>query len=185
MAQSGGDVTILLRNWGNGVDVAGELIPLVYDELRRMARSYLQRERASHTLQPTALVNEAYMRLVGDAQLQPQCRAHFFGIASTAMRRILVEHARARGAAKRGSGVAMETLDNVDVGTDAGLGAFLDLHDALEELAKLDERKARVVELKYFGGLTLEEISAAAGISPATAERDLKFSHAWLQKRLQ
>jgi RNA polymerase sigma-70 factor (ECF subfamily) len=180
------EVTVLLQRWGEGDTGASDLLaPLVYDELRRMARSYLYRERSSHTLQPTALVHEAYMRLAGDSQLRPRCRTHFFGIASTAMRCILVDHARANGAAKRGGEMKFQGLENLDVGCDTGLAQFLTVHEAIEALSRMDERKARLIELKYFGGLTTEEMADTLGISSATVERDLKVAHAWLEQRLQ
>ena len=183
---SSGAVTRLLLRWGDGdASVSDQLVPLIYDELRRMARSYLRRERPSHTLQPTALVHEAFLRLTGDSQLQPKCRAHFFGIASTTMRRVLVEHARAKNADKRGGGARVEGLDGVDVACGPEFANILELDRALSDLSKMDARKARLVELKYFAGMTIDEMSETVGISTATVERDLKMAQAWLHQRLR
>lgn len=186
-AAGSGEVTRLLRRWTEGDQAASDaLAPLVYAELRRMARSYLFRERTAHTLQPTALVHEAYLRLAADPALQPRCRTHFFGIASTVMRRVLVEHARARGAAKRGAGVRFEPLEAVEAESPPrhDLADFLDLHDALDELSARDARKGRLIELKFFGGLTIPEMAEVIGVSTATVERDVRVAQAWLHQRL-
>jgi len=182
-----GEVTRLLQRWTEGDRAASDaLVPLVYGELRRMARSYLFRERSAHTLQPTALVHEAYLRLADDSALQPRCRTHFFGIASAVMRRVLVEHARARGAAKRGGGVRFEPLDAADAESPAvDEENVLDLHEALDERAAMDARKGRLIELKFFGGLTVPEMAEEVGVSTATVERDVRVAQAWLHQRLR
>lgn len=185
-AAGSGEVTRLLLRWTEGDRAASDaLVPLVYGELRRMARSYLFRERSAHTLQPTALVHEAYLRLADDSALQPRSRTHFFGIASTVMRRVLVEHARARGAAKRGGSVRFEPLDAAGAGPFRDLGEILDLHEALDELSAMDARKGRLVELKFFGGLTVAEMADVAEVSTATVERDLRVAQVWLHQRLR
>jgi len=159
------------------------LIPLVYDELRRLAQYHLKRERADHTLQSTALVNEAYMRLAGQ-DLRIQNRAHFFAIASQLMRQVLVDYARRHRAGKRGAGVCMLTLDeqvalpqmrNVDV---------VALDEALNELARLDQQQSRIVELRFFGGLSIDETSAVLGVSPATVKRDWATARVWLHREI-
>jgi RNA polymerase sigma factor (TIGR02999 family) len=177
-------VTLLLRRCSAGDEAAlGQVIPLVYDELLRLARLHMRRERPEHTLQPTALVHEAYVRLV-DADLALEDRRHFFAVASRAMRRILVDHARSRGSLKRGDGAARESLSEGLV-APAESSDVLELDDALTRLAALDERKAGVVELHYFGGLSYEEIARLVEISPATVDRDLRFAKAWLHSQLR
>ena len=176
-------VTLLLRRLSAGEEAAlAQVMPLVYDELLRLARLHMRRERPGHTLEPTALVHEAYARLAA-ADLTLQDRAHFFAIASRAMRRILVDHARARRSAKRGQDATRVPLDDelAAPGPDADV---LDLDDALTRLAAVDERKARVVELHYFGGLSYDEIAEIVKISPATVDRDLRFAKAWLHGQL-
>lgn len=178
-------VTLLLRRWSKGdQDALEQLSPLVYRELRRLAGSYIRRERSGHTLQPTALVNEAYLRLSGGAVIKWQSRAHFLGIAANAMRRILVEHARHKGAKKRGEGLAHVSLDEAVPIVRERSTDMLDLDRALNELASFDERKSRIIELRYFGGLTAEEISEVVGASTATVNRDLKVAQTWLSSRL-
>ena len=157
-----------------------DLLPLVYEELRRLAASYLRRERPGHTLQPTALVHEAYMRLIEQRQLNWSNRAHFMALAAVMMRRILVNHARDRIARKRGGGAEHVPLTLAGEGIGAAEVSLLDLHEALERLSEADPRKGRIVELKFFGGLTTEEIAETLGISAATVERDWKFARAWL-----
>jgi len=154
--------------------------------LRRIAAGYLRRERDGHTLQPTALVNEAYMRLVDQRDVTWQNRAHFLGIAAQVMRRILVDHARARLTAKRGGGVAPITLAGAAHGgaQETDDVDLLALHDALERLAALDPEQARLVELRYFGGLTIEETAEALGVSPATVKREWALARAWLRREL-
>ena len=162
---------------------AEELMPVVYDELRRLARGYVRRERA-RSVQATELVHEAYLRLAGGRAQRWQGRTHFLAIAAIVMRRVLVERARARGAAKRGGNQVQVTLDDALV---AGPGARVDLlslDEALSTLAALDARQARVVELRFFGGLTVEEAADATGVSPATVKRDWTLARAWLQREL-
>jgi RNA polymerase sigma factor (TIGR02999 family) len=156
---------------------------MVYDELRRLAARHLGRERTGHTLEPTALVHEAYARLVG-GEPRFEDRAHFFAVAARTMRRVLVDHARRRKRAKRGGGRARVTLDEGSISVDPWTQDLLALDEALEVLGTLDERKARVIELHFFGGLTYAETGAALGVSPATVERDLRLAKAWLQERL-
>jgi RNA polymerase sigma factor (TIGR02999 family) len=164
--------------------VRDELLPLVYDELRRLARGYLARERCDHTLQATALVHEAYLRLIGQRQVNWTNRAQFLGVAAVMMRRILVNHARDRAADKRGGGAERVPLSLAgDVG-DAPSVDLLALHEVLHALEAADPRKSRIVELKFFGGLTIAEIAEVMGLSPATIERDWSFSRAWLYDAL-
>lgn len=159
------------------------LIPLVYDELRRLARYHLNRERPDHTLQSTALVNEAYMRLAGQ-DLQIHNRAHFFAIASQLMRQILVDYARRHRAGKRGSGTCMLTLDERVVFPQTRAVDVLALDEALNGLAKLDPQQSRIVELRFFGGLSIDETSAVLGISPATVKRDWATARVWLHQEI-
>lgn len=179
-------VTDLLRAWASGDQAAlDELLPLVYDELRRQARRYMRAQPAGHTLQTTALVHEAYLRLVGQSSVEWEGRAHFFGVAAKAMRSILVDHARARNAAKRGGWARAITLD--DAGGVAGPQASVDvlaLDEALGRLAELDSRKSQLVELRYFGGLGIDEAAAVLGVSPATVKRDWTTARAWLRREL-
>ena len=177
-------VTRLLLDWrGGNAQALDDLLPLVYDELRRLAARHMVGEADGHTLQPTALVHEAYVRLV-DADIEWQDRAHFFAAASRVMRRMLVDHARARGRQKRGGGRARVTLHNADAVTPPPDLDLLALDEALETLAAQDPRKARAVELRYFGGLNLEEIAAVTDVSIATVHRDLRMATAWLMARL-
>ena len=161
-----------------------ELFPLVYAELRRIAAREMRREKPGRTLQTTALVHEAYLRLLKDASLSFENRAHFLGIAARAMREILIEHARARAARKRGGGAERLTLDDLLAPVPSPSIDVLALDEALQRLARLDERHARVVELRYFGGLTVEETAAALGLSPATVKRAWTLSRAWLYREL-
>jgi RNA polymerase sigma-70 factor (ECF subfamily) len=178
-----GAFTRLLIDWRQGNKGAlDELTPLIYSELRRLAASYMLRERADHTLQATALVNEAYMRLAGVQGIEWQDRAHFIGIAARIMRQILLQHARSHNANKRGGDQRKVSLDELMVGTDEAARDIIALHDALEALAKLDERKSRILELRYFGGLTATEIAEVMGISEATIGREMKFAYAWLHQ---
>jgi RNA polymerase sigma factor (TIGR02999 family) len=179
------DVTQLLLSWRDGDEgVPERLMPLVYDELRRLARSYLQRERSDHTLQATALVHEAYLRLVDDSQTCWKDRAHFYGIAARVMRQILVDHARAHNAAKRGG---LEQKLSLDEARDLPLNKRVDLvalDGALESFAQTYPRKSEVVELKFFGGLDTREISEALQVSEKTVLRDLNFAKLWLCRAL-
>lgn len=161
-----------------------QLLPLVYTELRALSEGYLRRERPDHTLQATALVHEAYVRLAGEQGAKWENRAHFFRVAAKVMRRILINHALARKAAKRGHAQPHLTLDEAVVFLPEANVDLLDLHDALEELAGHDRQKARVVELRFFAGCTIDETAEALGISTATVERDWRFARAWLRSRL-
>jgi RNA polymerase sigma-70 factor (ECF subfamily) len=185
--QSPEGITQLLLRWNDGDQTAlDKLVPLVQSELRRLAESYLRRERPSHTLQPTALVNEAYLRLVDQRKARWQNRAQFYGIAAQLMRRILVDYARRHNAAKRG-GSDQERLSITsarDVSDKPDLD-LLALHEALEELAEVDPQQGRIVELKFFGGLSIEEIAEVMKLGHATIERDWKMARAWLRRKLE
>jgi RNA polymerase sigma factor (TIGR02999 family) len=180
-------ITQLLIRWRGGDQAAlDKLMPLVYSELRRLANNYLRRERQNHTLQPTALVNEAYLRLIDQRTANWQNRAQFYGIAAQLMRRILVDHARQHKAAKRG-GSDQQRLSITSAG---GLVAkpdldVLALHEALEELATIDPQQERIVELKFFGGLSIEETAEVMKLGHATVERDWKMARAWLRRQLE
>jgi RNA polymerase sigma factor (TIGR02999 family) len=181
------DPTKLLSRASAGDSKAvSQLMPLVYDELRRLAASYLRRERPGQTLQATALVNEAYIRLIGEKAHNWQNRTHFLAIAALSMRQILVQRARARNAAKRGGDPQRITLDEQLLPASQGTGEvdLVALDTALEKLAALNDRQAKIVELRYFGGLSVEEAATALGISPATVKRDWTLARAWLKKEL-
>jgi len=184
--QTRADVTRLLVLWTGGNQQAMEdLLPLVYDELRKLARRYLQRERPGHTLQSTALVHEAYLRMIDQHDVSWQGRAHFFGIAAQMMRRILVDHARGRDAAKRGAGACKLTLDEdllAPAERDINLVA---LDQALDTLSKLDSQQGRIVELRFFAGLSIEETAEVLKISPATVKRDWAMAKAFLSRQLK
>ncbi|MBW8874756.1 MAG: sigma-70 family RNA polymerase sigma factor [Acidobacteria bacterium] len=179
-------VSQLLLDWRAGNPAAlDQLLPLVYDELHRVARAHLARERSDHTLQPTALVNEAYLRLVDLRRLDWQSRAHFIAMAATTMRRILVSHARRHRAAKRGGGAVTVTLqEDAAAGADEHSVELIALDEALSALAELDSRQSRVVELRYFAGLSIEETAEALAVSPATVKNEWKMARAWLFNRL-
>ncbi|HUA62777.1 MAG TPA: sigma-70 family RNA polymerase sigma factor [Verrucomicrobiae bacterium] len=184
-SDSGHNVTALLLRWRDGDEQAfHEMLPLVYDELRRLARRYLQHEAPGHTLQSTALVHEAYLRMM-DQNTSWQNRAHFFGIAAQMMRRVLVDHARSRSAAKRGEGARMVTLD-------AGIAApekrdvdIEALDEALTSLGKVDPRQERIIELRFFAGLSIEDTSEALQVSPATVKREFAIAKAWLYREMR
>jgi RNA polymerase sigma-70 factor (ECF subfamily) len=179
-------VTQLLQQWSQGEDSAlAELTPLVYEELRRLAHHYMEGERPDHTLQTTALVNEAYLRLADQTNPNWQSRAHFFAVAARAMRRILVNYAKSNRAQKRGGGAARIELDEAAILSPEQSKEIVDLHEALERLATLNSRKARVVELKYFGGLNHDEIAEVMKISTVTVRRDWMFAKTWLYDELQ
>ena len=180
------NVTQLLVELSNGNHaVVDALLPLIYDELRNLAANYLRRERRDHTLQPTALVHEAYLRLVDQRSVNWQNRAHFFGVAAQLMRRILVDHARAHNAEKRGHDFQKLSLDeNIDK-ADERSAELIALDDALKELAEIDEQKSRIVELRYFGGLTVEETAEVLGVTPVTIKRHWRMAKAWLHGRMQ
>ena len=179
------DVTLILKNWQEGdAEASAKLMPLVYEELRRLARNYLLRERADHTLQATALVHEAYLRLVDDKAVTWKDRAHFYGVAARLMRRILVDHARAHNAAKRGGLEQKVTLDEArDLPTKEAV-ELVALDGALESFAQTYPRKSEVVELKFFGGLDMKEISRVLEISEKTVLRDWNFAKLWLCREL-
>lgn len=179
------NVTALLQRWRQGDDDAlQQMIPLVYQELRDIAGRLMRKERPDHTLQATALVHEAYARLV-DAEIPWQDRVHFFAIAARQMRRILVDHAKSRGRDKRGGGVANVTLESAVLVQPDPPSGLIELDEALARLTIQDPRRARTVELHFFGGLTIEQISHVLDISTATVNRDLKFAKAWLYRELQ
>jgi RNA polymerase sigma factor (TIGR02999 family) len=179
------DVTNLLLSWGHGDAAALErLIPVVYDELRRVARRHLQREAPGHALQATALVHEVYLRLVDVDRLALHGRTHFFAVASGLMRQILVDHARRQRADKRGGGATMVSLDAVSPAAQPTSVDLLALDEALEALSSIDARQCRVVELRFFAGLNIDETAEALGISPATVEREWALAKAWLFRRL-
>jgi RNA polymerase sigma factor (TIGR02999 family) len=178
-------LTQLLVRWGDGDKAAlDELVPLVYQELRRLANSYLQRERHNHSLQPTALVHEVYLRLAGQEIAGFQGRAQFFGLAARVMRNVLVDHARAQKRAKRGGSQIKLSLAQADRFDNREEVDLIALDDALNELAATNPQHSQIVELRYFGGLTIEEAAEALGISHATVERSWKFARAWLRTRL-
>jgi RNA polymerase sigma factor (TIGR02999 family) len=177
--------TVLLQAWrGGDRDALDRLLPVVYDELSGLARHALRGERTDHTLQTRALVHEAYLRLV-DADIPFQDRAHFLAVAARTMRRILVDHARARRRDKRGGGAGRVDLDQVDLPAPGESLDVLDLHTALERLAGFDARKAAIVELHFFGGLSYDETAAAVGVSAATVDRELRLAKAWLKVDLR
>lgn len=178
-------VTVLLEELQQGVPGAAEaLIPAVYAELRKLAANYMRSERASHTLQPTALVHEAFLKLVDQRDQNWQNRSHFFGIAAQLMRRILLDHARRRSAQRRGGGHRVTLQDGMALAGAPQLD-LLELNSALDRLAALDPRQAKVVELKFFAGLEIEEIAAVTGTSPATVKRDWVMAKAWLSRELK
>src|ERR1043166_7125164 len=178
-------VTELLAQWSRGDDAAlAELTPLVYDELRRVAHHHLSRQRPGDTLQTTALVNEAYLRLADQTNPRWQNRAHFFAVAAQAMRRILVSYARSQRSQKRGGGALKVELDQAALVSPEESKEIVDLHEALERLATLDSRKAQVVELKYFGGLNYDEMAEVLRTSTITVRRDWRFAKAWLYTEL-
>jgi RNA polymerase sigma-70 factor (ECF subfamily) len=179
-----GDVTGLLARWHRGdADALEQLMPLVYAELRQLADHYMLGERRNHTLQPTALVHEAFLRLAGDSEPKFNNRVHFYGAAAQAMRRILVDHARRRGAARRGSDPTMLNLDSIQAGIDLRFD-LVAVNDALDRLAQIAPRPAKVVELRYFGGMSIEEVAAFLEIAPATVKRHWAVARAWLYRAL-
>ena len=179
------EITQLLAEWTDGNQSAlDELYPLVYDELHRLARRYMSRERKGHTLQTTALINEAYVRLVDQKNVHWANRSHFFAISAQIMRRILIDHARRHAYVKRGGGAQQVSLDEAAVVT-SGIGSeLIHLDEALKTLAKLDQRRSNVVELRYFGGLSNEEIAGVLNVSENTVTRDWNMARAWLYQQL-
>lgn len=179
------EITQLLLAWNQGDQTARDaLLPLIYDELRRQARGYLRRERPDHTLQPTALVHEAYLRLIEPQQMNWQNRAHFFGIAARLMRQILINHAESRRAAKRGGDTERISLGDVAQLADTQAVDLLELHEALRQLEQIDPPQGQIVELRYFSGLTIEEVAAVMNLSPATVKREWSTARAWLRRAL-
>jgi RNA polymerase sigma-70 factor, ECF subfamily len=180
------EVTRMLAALSSGnQDVVSELVPLLYDELRRLAASYLRRERRNHTLQPTALVHEAYLRLVDQKDVHWQNRGHFIALAAQLMRRILVDHARGHQAAKRGGPLPKLSLDQAIVYSQERAGELVCLDEVLSRFAEIDPQAARIVELRVFGGLTVEETAGLLGISAATVKRDWSMAKAWLAREIQ
>ena len=179
------DVTLLLAKWRRGDDRAlDELVPLVYNELRRLAGRYLNHESAGQTLQTQDLIHEAFLRLIGQRRVDWQNRAHFFGIAAQMMRRILTDHARRRSRGKRGGGMRLVVLDEVPDVAAHGDAEIVAVDEALVELAQVDEGLAKIVELRFFGGLEHDEIAAVLGVSSATVRRRFRIAKAWLYRRL-
>ena len=185
MPQAEKEITAILKDWTNGKrESADELLKLVYDELRKIAARYLGKERSGHTLQPTALVHEAYMRLIDISDLDWKDRAHFFAVAANVMRHILVDHARARLTEKRGGHFQRISLETaVNVLSEPSLDV-LAVDDAMRELAEFDKRQCKIIELRFFGGLTIEETAAVLDISAATVKREWILAKAWLFRRL-
>ena len=180
------NITELILAWGNGdKEAINQLIPLIYSELHRLAARYMRRENAGHTLQTTALVNEAYCKLVDQKNVQWQNRAHFFGIAAQAMRRILVDHARSRSRLKRGGDAKKISLDESALIPQPEVKELISLDDALTRLAQFDPQKSRIVEMKFFGGLSMEEIAEVERVSKSTIEREWRKAKAWLYHEIQ
>lgn len=179
------EVTQLLVAWGDGDQAArDQLMPLVYEELHRLAHRYMGRERVGHTLQTSALVNEAYLRLIDQSRVHWQNRAHFFGIAAQMMRRILVDYARSRGLAKRGGDARQVSLDEAATVSEERAANVVALDDALNGLAEFDLRKSQIVELRYFGGLSIDETAEVLAVSPGTVMRDWTMAKAWLRRAM-
>ena len=179
------DVTALLLSWSDGDrDAPAKLMPLVYEELRRLARDHLRRERPDHTLQPTALVNEVYLRLIDQQRVSWQTRAQFFGLVAQLMRHVLVDHARMRAAAKRGGSLQKLSLDEAWMAPEEVATELVALDEALVRLAAIDERKSRVVEMRFFAGLSVEETAEALGVSDKTVMRDWRIAKLWLHREL-
>lgn len=180
------EITGLLLDWGDGDKAAlDRVIPLVYQELRRVAHRQMSRERTGDSFQTTALINEAYLRLVDSTRVQPRDRGHFFAIAAQAMRHILIDRARSRRATKRGSGAQKVSLEEIADISNERAADLIALDDALTNLAQIDPRKAQIVELKYFGGMTIEEAAEVLKVSAPTVERDWKMAKIWLHRELK
>jgi RNA polymerase sigma factor (TIGR02999 family) len=186
MEEAPGDVTVLLRKVRLGqTDAADDLIRVVYQELRRIAGAYMRDERPDHTLQPTALVNEAWLRLVDQTQVDWRDRAHFFGVAAQMMRRVLVDHARAHLTSKRGGGAEVLNLDWIEIEASPWkLEEILAVHEALSRLSQFDPQQAQIVEMHYFAGMTVTETAEALGVSPRTVDREWAMASAWLRREL-
>jgi len=180
------DVTRLLVDWSKGNQAAlDELAPLVYQDLHQRARNYLRHERPDHTLQPTALIHEAYLRMITDSPPEWNGRAHFFAVAARVMRQILVDHARRHQAGKRGSGVVNVSLDDALVPARSESSDVMALDEALQKLAAFDERKCRIVEMRYFAGCTVEETAEALGVAGITVMREMRLAEAWLRRSMR
>jgi RNA polymerase sigma factor (TIGR02999 family) len=180
-----GEVTRLLVDWSGGNQAAlDRLLPLVYDELRRVAKSHMRREQPGSVLQTTALVHEAYLRLVDQKNVRWQTRAHFFAVAARVMRHILIDYARGRQRAKRGGGLSDVPLEDVAILSDARADELVAVNSALDNLTAADPRKARVFELRYFGGMSVDEAAEALKVSPATVARDWRLAKAWLRREI-
>jgi RNA polymerase sigma-70 factor (ECF subfamily) len=178
-------VTQLLERWHHGDSEALEkLMPLIYEELRKMARRYMRQQNPGHTLQTTALIHEAYLRMVKQKEKRFQNRAHFFGVAAQAMRHILVDYARARSSSKRGGGARPISLEEAALVTEERAGELVAFDDALKELERLSKRQSQVVELRYFGGLSVEETAGVLSVSPDTVMRDWRMAKTWLHRAL-
>src|SRR5688572_30839633 len=185
MALAPHDVTQLLRDWSGGDQAAADkLMPLVYEELRHLAHQYMRREKPGHTLQTSALVNEAYVRLVKQSEIQWESRAHFFGIAARLMRQILVDQARRKNFAKRGGGAIRVSLNDATAIAQEQSANVMALDEALKTLEQTDPRKSRIVELRFFGGLSIEETAEALKVSPGTVMREWTFARAWLRSEM-
>jgi RNA polymerase sigma-70 factor, ECF subfamily len=181
MAAKPNDITQLLLKWSEGSSAALEdLIPLIYPELRRLARKYMQRENPAHTLQTSALINEAYVRLVNQQGVEWQNRSHFFAVAAQAMRHILIDHARKHQVARRGGGLLRVSLDETAVASQERASEFLALDEALTQLALVDPRKSQIVEMRFFGGLTVDEVAQVMKLSPITIKREWRAAKVWL-----
>lgn len=185
MALAPQDVTQLLKDWSGGDQTAADkLMPLVYEELRHLAHQYMRREKPGQTLQTSALVNEAYLRLVKQSEIQWESRAHFFGIAARLMRQILVDQARRRNFAKRGGGAIRVSLNDATAATHEQSASVVALDDALKTLEQTDPRKSQIVELRFFGGMSIEETAEALKVSPGTVMREWTFARAWLRNQM-
>lgn len=185
MSEKENPISVILKDWSGGNQASADvLLSLVYDELRKIAAQYLRRERSGHTLQPTALVHEAYIKLIDISDINWQDRAHFFAVSANVMRHILVDHARARLSEKRGGGAQRIAIDDaISLSSEPDLD-LLAVDEALNELAVFDEQQSRIVELRFFGGLTIEETAHVAGISQATVKREWTMAKAWLFRKL-
>jgi RNA polymerase sigma-70 factor, ECF subfamily len=180
------DVTVLLHAWRRGEEHAlDKLMPLIYGELRQIAHRFMAREQPGHTLQTTAIVNEAYLRLIDASQIEWKDRAHFFGVSANMMRRVLVEFARSRGREKRGGDIRKVEIDEAVLNLPRQETDLVALDDALNALAKIDSRKAKVIELRFFGGLSLEETAEVLSVSPDTVRRDWRLARAWLIREMK
>jgi RNA polymerase sigma factor (TIGR02999 family) len=185
MTPTPGSITRLLVDWRDGDKTAlDRLVPLVYREMRRLAGYYMRRQRADHSLQTSALINEAYLRLIDHKNMRWENRAHFYAVAAQAMRRILVDHARSRGYQKRGGGAIKVSFDEAVVGAEERAAELIALDDALKDLAVMDPRKSQIVELRYFGGLSVDETAEVIGVSPVTVMREWRSAKGWLLRAI-